>query len=208
MMDERRLFFEVSLDLLCVAGRDGYLKNVNSTCEKVLGYPRKELLGVPFMDFVYPEDQGRVKEVLLRLYRGEEIRSFECRSVCKDGSLKWITWNCRFFGDRIYASGRAKLVESSKETSFREHEVLRTHSSKMAALEEIAGGLAHEINNPLTAIVLNAAIIKDFVSEDQLEKLNAHRILSKIEENSFRISSVIKKLGEVSDDWFETPHEK
>ena len=49
--------FNHSLDLLCIAGLDGYLKQVNPSWSRVLGWSRAELLAKPVVDFMHPEDR-------------------------------------------------------------------------------------------------------------------------------------------------------
>jgi PAS domain S-box-containing protein len=64
--DYSRLF-NLSLDLLCIAGLDGYFKQVNPSWTRVLGWSREELLARPVADFMHPEDRERTlqaREVL------------------------------------------------------------------------------------------------------------------------------------------------
>ncbi len=63
------LFFELSPDLLCVAGYDGYFKKINPTVSKTLGYTDEELFSRPIDSFVHPEDR-----VITSKKRGKDHR--------------------------------------------------------------------------------------------------------------------------------------
>lgn len=82
-----------ALDMLCIAGFDGYFKVLNPSWSKVLGYSTEELLSKPWIEFVHPDDIEKTKNVKITLVNGQKIYQFENRYVCKDGSIKWLSWN-------------------------------------------------------------------------------------------------------------------
>jgi PAS domain S-box-containing protein len=94
---ERELegIFNLSLDLLCIAGKDGYFKRVNPAFERTLGYSSEELLAKPILDFVHPDDRGDTQEAHDGLVRGDEITQFENRYIRSDGAERWLQWSAR-----------------------------------------------------------------------------------------------------------------
>ena len=84
-------FFNLSMDMLIISSNDTFLK-VNPATIKILGYTEQELLGKPFLSFVYAKDIDATLQEVAKLQLGEITANFENRFVCKDGSLKWLSW--------------------------------------------------------------------------------------------------------------------
>jgi len=102
------LLFDLSLDLLCIAGFDGYFKRLNPAWQRTLGFSTEELLGRPYMDFVHPEDRDATSGVASKIESGIEIIFFRNRYRCADGSYRWLSWNSAPFPEQqlIYATAR------------------------------------------------------------------------------------------------------
>ncbi len=85
--------FNNSIDMLCIAGYDGYYKTLNPAWERTLGWTTEELLSKPWVDYVHPDDKEATENTKTTLINGQEIYQFENRYICKDGSIKWLSWN-------------------------------------------------------------------------------------------------------------------
>jgi PAS domain S-box-containing protein len=102
-------FFDLSLDMLCIAGLDGYFKMVNPAWQATLGFSVEEMVNRPFIEFIHPDDVEATNEMYAtQIEQGKDIVQFENRYLCKDGSYKWLMWNAKTVTEEelIYAVAR------------------------------------------------------------------------------------------------------
>ena len=104
--EELDQFFNVSLDLLCIANTDGYFLRLNSAWETTLGYTREELMAKRFLEFVHPDDLDRTRDFISILVSQQKIFFFENRYRCKDGTYRWLQWSSAPAGNLVYAAAR------------------------------------------------------------------------------------------------------
>ena len=91
--EELDQLFTLSLDMLCIAGFDGYFKRINPAWEGTLGIPKEELLSRPYVDFVHPDDREATNNEARKMDEGALTISFENRYRSADGTYRWLLWN-------------------------------------------------------------------------------------------------------------------
>lgn len=91
--EERDRLYNLSMDLLCVLSFDGMLEQINPAWTTCLGWTGEELTSRPHIDFVHPDDRPKTLAAAEALRRGEPLRDFSNRHLCKDGSIRWLSWN-------------------------------------------------------------------------------------------------------------------
>ena len=85
-------FFELSNDLFCIAGYDGYFKKINPAVSKLLGYSNEELFSNPISTFIHPDDREITSKFRNELKKNNPLLNFENRYVTKSGEIVWLSW--------------------------------------------------------------------------------------------------------------------
>lgn len=134
--DERlALFFNLSLDMLCLANGAGYFTRVNPAFTRTLGYTEEELYSRPYVDFVHPDDKAATLRETESIAAGHDTVQFENRYRCKDGSWKWLSWDTSAMASRegvAYAVAR-DITAQKEAAAVREALILKLQ----AALEQV-----------------------------------------------------------------------
>jgi PAS domain S-box-containing protein len=171
--------------------------------EVVWGASRKILTNgmTGFMDNVFPEDRDRVLADF-HLAMGSPINT-ELRVIEPDGELRWI-WLRSFMATPDPKSDRLtnRLVmiadditeKKNQEELLRERETRLISKSNALAIGDLASGVAHEINNPLTVIIGKSMELRRLAERDQLTPEKLTELTDKIENTSIRISEIIQSL--------------
>src|SRR4029453_1033586 len=85
-------FWNLSIDMHCLAGFDGYFKRLNPAWEGALGYTVEELMARPYLEFVHPDDLKPTTVEADKLSGGGKVLSFENRYRAKNGTYRWLEW--------------------------------------------------------------------------------------------------------------------
>jgi PAS domain S-box-containing protein len=153
--------FELTPDLVCIAGKDGFLKKVNPAVTQKLGYSAEELYARHVSSFIYPEDRDMTGQVRWKLLHGEALLNFQNRYVKKDGSLVWLEWTSIYIADKeiVFAIAKditqRKLQEQEIEDKYKKFKSLATHFKK--SIEEDRKFFAVELHEELAQL---ASVVK------------------------------------------------
>ncbi len=131
--DELNRFFNLSLDIFCIASTQGYFKRVNPRMVSLLGYNENELLEQSFLTLIHPDDLDSTRLELENLSLGIPSHNFENRYQCKNGSYRWLSWTAMPFDETQYYAV-ARNVTENKQTEA----ALRKSEKRYATLAEVS----------------------------------------------------------------------
>ena len=114
--DEIDRTFTLSQDMLAIIGFDGEFRRANPTFCGTLGFSEVELMAIPYVELVHPEDLNAFATELHRLASGNPVKGFEMRMRCRDGSYRWTQWNGTPFPSERVIYGHGRDITERKRT--------------------------------------------------------------------------------------------
>jgi PAS domain S-box-containing protein len=190
---ERHLasIIDSATDIIISTDITGRILSWNPAMEKISGYFFSEVRGSSFVGHVSPEDQNDVQEVFAQMANGKNSQQVEWDLVTKEGDAIHVSWVFSPMKDEH--SRTTAIVGVGRDLTERlklEAELLR--SQKFAALGVMAGGIAHEIRNPL-AICSSAAqfLLKEDISTE-FQKECGEKIYAGIQRASIIIENLLR----------------
>ncbi len=169
-------FFQVALDMLCIAGMDGYFKRINPAFYTTLGFTEKEMLGQPFLDFVHPEDRFKTVAAVEELAAGQNLVNFINRYQHRDGSYRWIEWTAAPNASKsaIYAAARNITLRIQIEDELRMAREAAETANR--AKSTFLANMSHEIRTPMNGVIgMTELLLNTRMNADQRGYLNLVR---------------------------------
>jgi PAS domain S-box-containing protein len=168
---ERDRIWNVSQDLLVVAGRNGVWQTVNPALTRTLGWSEAELLNRTSEWLEHPDDGGVTRAQIRKLGSSETTVRFESRFRHKDGSYRWLSWTGVADRDHIYAVARDVTADKAAAERLKATEEALLQSQKMEAVGQLTGGIAHDFNNLLTGIVGSLDLLQTRLSQGRTDNV-------------------------------------
>jgi len=191
---ERLQIWNVSQDLLMVADLEGRYLGVNPAWTGTLGWSESDLLGASSQWLLHPDDRDKTRAELSRLAAGHKTLRFENRFRHKDGSYRWLSWQAVPHRGRIYGTARDVTELKHAENELREARRELRNVARRTTLAAMTASIAHEISQPLTAIVTSGGVGLRSLAGAEPDLDRVARALKRIVDNGHRASEIIASI--------------
>jgi len=175
-----------------VIGRDRGIRVVSSAFGRITGLDRTELVAKDVLRLAGPSERVRVLSAFVSALRGRDVPPFELRLPKAGGGSARLQFTLAPILD---SEGRVAgvIAIGQDRTEVRELEGQVIHAEKLATLGQLAAGIVHEINNPLTSISVYGEYLLSKLTRSGAEHADLKRV-ERILRSSDRIMSFTRNL--------------
>jgi C4-dicarboxylate-specific signal transduction histidine kinase len=160
----------------------------------VLGWSEAELVGSTSDWLLHPDDREKSTAELDHLVAGRRTLLFENRLRDKSGAYHWISWQAVSEGGLIYGMGRDVTELREAATILRDVQGELARVTRQSTLAAMTASIAHEINQPLTAIAANASAGLNWLTRTEPNLDETRAAITEIVEDAHRASDVIASI--------------
>ncbi len=194
------LLAENATDIISRHAPNGTYLYVSPSCKTLLGYSPEEFVGKNINKFVHYDDLGKLKKAFNRRkeYSGYHIINYRIRR--KDGEYRWFESNLRMIRDesnhaiREIQSASRDITDHMLDKKARLRGQQLAHVFRLSTMEEMASGMAHEISQPLAAVVNYTQGCVRYLQKDTHDPTQLVEIMNKAVAQAERAGEVIHRL--------------
>ena len=146
-------FFELSPDLLCIAGFDGYFKKINPSVSKLLGYTEEELFSKPISEFIYVDDRNITAAHRNEITKNSLLQNFENRYITKSGEVIWLAWTSMPIFEEKLVYAVAKNVTHKKVLEEERNLLLSNFAKVNKDLKKLGYASSHDLRSPVNNLL-------------------------------------------------------
>ncbi len=196
----RAIVEDYQTELICRFTPSGDLTFVNEVYCRYFGMSRTQLLGMNLLTFLPENDQRLMLEHLAAFSPKRPAAMLEHQVRLPNGQLRWFHRTDRVILDQrgnifeFQSMGRDITDRKQMEAQIKVAQTHLTQAARLATLGELASGVAHQINNPLTTIIADAKLLLRDVPVGQAGREFAEAI----EQAGWRLLEVVQRLLEFS----------
>jgi PAS domain S-box-containing protein len=166
-------FFELSPDLLCIAGFDGYFKKINQAVSKTLGYSFEELYSRPINDFVFCADKKSTQMARNELAKSKPLYNFENRYRTKNGEIVWLSWTSLPVEEDKLVFAIAKNITHKKIQEAERSNLLTNLEKINNDLKQLTYTTSHDLRSPVN----NVLAVLDLIDLSKINDKEATELL-------------------------------
>lgn len=205
--EQYRSLVENAPDTILTIDREFKITFINHL---VAGYARHQVIGKSAFQFIPEHDHDRIRRIYESIFATQKSCTYETLGIHADGKRFWYDTNASpiFSGDQVVGitilTRNVTAMKLAQEELKNHHEQLIA-SAKLSSLGEMAAGIAHEINNPLSIIYGLASQTQKKQETGTLEPEKLANNLSTILTTTERIAKIVRGLRTFSRDVNDDP---
>lgn len=173
-------FFNISADLICIAGFDGYFKRVNPAVSKLLGFSDEELYSKSIVDFIYKPDLKATLETREQVYKNKPLLNFENRYLTKSGEIVWLSWTSMPVESEKLIYAIAKNITHKKRIEEQRNLLISNLTKINKELTVLSYKTSHDLKSPINNMlsVFGLIDISKISDPETLELINILKLTS------------------------------